>query len=49
MFWIFGIIDRFYKDFRVFYVKDYRTKESLLPLVKDNVFTVDDIKLNNCN
>ena len=49
VFWMFGIIDRFDKDCRVFCVKDNRTKETLLPLVRDNVYTVDDIKINNYN
>ena len=49
VFWMFGIIDRFDKDCRVFCVKDNRTKETLLPLLRDNVYTVDDIKINNYN
>ena len=48
-FWMFGIIDRRDKECRVFCVKDNRTKESLLPLLKENVITNDDIKINNYN
>jgi hypothetical protein len=49
VFWMFGIIDRFDKECRIFCVKDNRTKETLLPLVKDNVWTTDDIKINDYN
>ena len=48
-FWMFGIIDRRYKACHIFCVKDNRTKESLLPLLKENVITNDDIIINNYN
>ena len=46
---MFGIIDRFDKECRIFCVKDNREKEILLPLVKDKVLTVDDIEINDYN
>ena len=48
-FWIFGIIDRPDKACRIFCFKDNSIKESLLPLLKENVITNDDIKINNYN
>ena len=48
-FWMFGIIDRRDKACRVYCVKDNLTKESLLPILKKNVMTDDDIKYNNYN
>ena len=49
VFQMFGIIDKFHKECRVFCVKDNRTKEILILLVRDNVFILDDIKINNYN
>ena len=49
IYWMFGIIDRASGDCRVFCVLDNRAKESLLPLVIQNVATIDDIKGNNYN
>ena len=39
--WMFGLIDRYNKDARIFCVMSNRTKEKLLPIVKDNVYTND--------
>ena len=39
--WMFGLIDRYNKDARVFCVMSNRTKEKLLPIVRDNVYTND--------
>ena len=41
---MFGIIDRSNKNCRVFCVMDNRSRESLLPIIKNNVATVMDIK-----
>ena len=38
---MFGLIDRYNKDARVFCVMSNRTKEKLLPIVRDNVYTND--------
>ena len=46
---MFGFVDRRDKACQLFCVKDNRTKESLLPLIKANVLTTDDIKTNNYN
>ena len=39
--WMFGLIDRYNKDARVFCVMSNRTKEKLLPIVRNNVYTND--------
>ena len=39
IYWMFGIIDRGTKEARVFCVLNNRTKENLLPLVKNNIIT----------
>ena len=39
---MFGLIDRFNKDARIFCIMSDRTKEKLLPIVKDNVYTNDE-------
>ena len=39
IYWMFGIIDRGTKEARVFCVLNDRTKENLLPLVKNNIIT----------
>ena len=41
VFWMLGIIDKFNKDWRVFCVKNNRKLETLLTLVRYNVFIVD--------
>lgn len=35
--WIFGICDPGTYDFRIFYVKNYRTRGTLLPQVKNSI------------
>lgn len=40
--WMFGLIVRFNKDARIFCIIWDRTKEKLLPIVKDNVYTNDE-------
>ena len=37
--WMFGMIDRADKEARVFCVMNNRTKENLLPIIKDNIHT----------
>jgi len=37
--WMFGIYDRGTKEVRIFYVDNNRTKESLLPIIKKNIFS----------
>ena len=39
VFWIFGIVERNKYDIRLFFVKDNRQKETLLPIIVKNVFT----------
>ena len=39
IYWMFGIIERSTKEARVFCVLNNRTKENLLPLVKNNIIT----------
>ena len=41
------MIDRVNKNARVYCVLDNRTKESLLPLIKNNIYTIDDIRVNH--
>ena len=38
--WMFGIYDRGTKDVRIFFVDNNRTKETLLPIVKANIYSV---------
>ena len=38
---MFGLIDRYNKDARVFCVMSNRIKEKLLPIVRNNVYTND--------
>ena len=42
---MFGIYDRGSKDCRIFYVD--RTKETLLPIIKNNIFTPYNFIVNN--
>ena len=44
---MFGIYDRGSKDCRIFYVDNNRTKETLLPIVKNNIFTPYNFIVNN--
>ena len=44
---MFGMIDRYTKNAHFYCILDNRTKESLLPIIKKDVFTCDDIKVNN--
>lgn len=37
--WIFWIVDRNKYDIRIFFVKDNRTKETILPIIVKNVYT----------
>ncbi len=39
IYWMFGIINRATKEARVFYVLNNRTKENLLPIIKNNIAT----------
>ena len=39
--WMFGLIDRVDKEARVYCVMDDRTRDTLLNLVKNNVYTTD--------
>lgn len=44
---MFGMIDRYSKNAHVYCVLDNRTKESLIPLIKNDIYTTDDINVNN--
>lgn len=44
--WKFGIVDRESYDIGIFYVKD-RAKETLIPIIKNNIYTYEDHILNN--
>ena len=39
---MFGLMDRAKYDIRIFFVKDNRQKETLIPLIKDNLYTCYD-------
>ena len=45
--WMFGLYERGSKEIRIFFVDNNRTKETLLPLIKDNVYTYYDHIRNN--
>ena len=45
--WMFGIYDRGSNDVRIFYVDNNRTKETLLPIIKKNIYTYYDHIVNN--
>ena len=45
--WMFGIYDRGSKDIRIFYVDNNRTQETLMPIIKNNIYTVYDSINNN--
>ena len=40
--WMFGMIDRADKEARVFCVMNNRTKENLLPIIKENIYTYNE-------
>ena len=44
--WMFGMIDRADKEARVFCVMNNRTKENLLPIIKENIYTYDENEEN---
>ena len=39
---MFGLYDRGSKDIRIFFVDNNRTKDTLLPIIKNNVYTYYD-------
>ena len=41
IYWMLGFIDRQTKDARIYCVLNNRTKESLLPTIKDNILTIN--------
>ena len=41
IYWMFGIVERSTKEARIFCVLNNRTKENLLPLVKNNIITAE--------
>ena len=45
--WMFGIYDRGTNDIRIFFVDNNRTKETLLPIIKKNVYTYYNYIENN--
>ena len=51
--WMFGLVDRAKYDICIFFVNDNRQKETLIPIIKDNVYTCYDNlnqnKDNKCN
>ena len=44
---MFGIVERSTKEARIFCVSNNRTKENLLPLVKNNIITAEEEDNNN--
>ena len=45
--WMFGICDRGNYDIRIFYVNNNRTRDTLLPLILNNVYTYPNTIINN--
>ena len=45
--WMFGIYDRGTKERRIFFVDNNRTKETLLPLIKNNIYIYHPSIINN--
>ena len=37
--WLFGLVDRATYEIRIFYVDNNRSRETLLPIVRNNVYT----------
>ena len=46
IYWMFGIIDRISKESRVFCVLNNRTANNLMPIIKDNIITNDNVDLD---
>ena len=44
---MFGIYDRGTKEVRIFFVDNNRTKETLLPIIKENIYTYSNRIQNN--
>ena len=44
--WMFGLVDRSQYDIRIFYIDDHRQKETLLPIIKNNVYS-NTLRVNN--
>ena len=44
IYWILGLIDRITKEARIFCVLENRTRDNLLPFVKENVNTNDNVE-----
>ena len=45
--WMFGLVNRGNYDIRIFFVNNNRTRNTLLPLVKKNVYTYYNSVINN--
>ena len=45
--WMFGIYDRGSKEVRIFYVDNNHTQDTLLPIIKNNIYTFYNSKNNN--
>jgi hypothetical protein len=45
--WMFGLVDRGNYDIRIFFVNNNRTRDTLLPIVKKNVYTYYNSVINN--
>ena len=45
--WMFGICDRGNYDIRIFYVNNNRTRDTLLPLILNNVYIYPNTIINN--
>jgi len=44
---MFGMIDLYSKNAHVYCFLDNHAKESLLPIIKNDIYTCNDIKVNN--
>ena len=51
IYWMFGLIDRFTREARVYCILENRTKQNLLPIIKNNVMTneLEGDEYNNVN
>lgn len=47
VYYIFGVVYS-HKNARLFYILNNKNKETLIPLIQKNVYTVNDIKVNAC-
>ena len=45
--WMFGLVDRGNYDIRIFFVNDNRTRKTLLPIIKNNVYSYYNEIYNN--